>query len=148
MKNEKGITLTSLVIYILVFSMIMTAVGSLSSFFTQNLKRLDTDSISSEEFNKFNTYFIKDVKESKMASVNKNQNNIEIILENGNKYTYVKSENSIYKQSMKIARSIIKFDANIIEENNKKIVKIDIATGTNEKKPNFEKNIKYVLKYW
>ncbi len=148
MRSEKGITLTTLVIYIVVFSAVLALVGSLSSFVYGNLRNLNQDSISSEEFNKFNTYFVKDIKESKLATVQKLDSKVEIILENGSKYTYVKSENAIYKEAVKVARNIIRFNAALKEENNKNVIEIDIATGTNAKEPNFEKDIKYVLKYW
>lgn len=148
MKSEKGITLTSLVIYIIIFSAVLALVSSLSSFVYGNLRNLNSDSISSEEFNKFNTYFVKDIKQSKQATLEKINDKVEITLENGSKYTYIKSENAIYKETVKIARNIIRFNATIKEENNKRIIDIDIATGTNAKDPNFEKNIKYVLKYW
>jgi len=148
MRSEKGITLTTLVIYIVVFSAVLALVGSLSSFVYGNLRKLNQDSISSEEFNKFNTYFVKDIKESKLATVQNTDNKVEIILENGSKYTYVKKENAIYKEAVKVARNIIRFNAVLKEENNKNVIEIDIATGTNAKEPNFEKDIKYVLKYW
>lgn len=155
MKSEKGITLTSLVIYIVIMTAVMALLGSLSNFFYQNLKKIDSSSISSEEFNKFNTYFVKDVKNSKTAIVQNNGQDINIIFENGSKYTYVKNEKAIYKGAVKIARNIVKFNANItefnedVDENEKKtIIDIEIGTGTNAKKINFNKNIKYVLKYW
>ncbi len=150
MKSEKGITLTSLVIYIIVFSAVLALVSSLSSFVYGNLRNLNSDSISSEEFNKFNTYFVKDVKASRGATAKQKANGdgIEITLENGSKYTYVKSENAIYREAIKIARNIIRFNASVKEENSKKLIDIQISTGTNVEKPNFEKNIKYVLKYW
>lgn len=148
MKSEKGITLTSLVIYIIIFSAVLALVGSLTNFINGNIKNLNADSISSEEFNKFNTYFVKDIKESKKVVAEEATDKTEITFDNGSKYTYVKSENAIYKEAVKIARNIIKFNATVKEENNKKLIDIEISTGTNVNKPNFEKNIKYVLKYW
>lgn len=148
MKSERGITLTSLVIYIIVFTGVLALVSSLSSFIYGNIKNLGSDKISSEEFNKFNTYFVKDVKNSKLGTVQSTTSKTEIVLENGCKYTYVNSEKAIYRDTVKIARNILRFNASLKQENSKNVIDIKIATGTNENKPNFEKNIKYVLKYW
>lgn len=149
MKSDKGITLTALVIYVIIFSATITLVSSLSSFIYSNLKELNTDTISSEEFNKFNTYFVQDVKSSRNVKVETSENgNVIITLDNGGKYTYSTEENAIYRGKVKIARNIIKFNANFLQENNKKLVNVNIGTGKNVEEPNFEKTIKYVLKYW
>lgn len=149
MKNEKGITLTALVIYVIIFSATITLVSALSSFIYGNLKELNSDSISSEEFNKFNTYFVQDVKESKNVSVQAEENgNVIITLDNGSRYTYSANENAIYRGKVKIARNIIKFNASLMQENNKKLVNINIGTGKDTQNINFEKSIKYVLRYW
>lgn len=148
MKSEKGITLTSLVIYIIVFSSVLALLSSLSNFVYGNMRKISSDSISSEEFNKFNTYFVKDVKNSKMATVQNDSSQTVITLENGSKYTYVNSEKAIYRDTVKIARNIIKFSASMKQQNNKNLIDVQISTGTNAKEPNFKKNIKYVLRYW
>lgn len=150
MRSEKGITLSGLVIYVIIFSVTITLVSSLTSFIYGNLKNLNSDSISSEEFNKFHTYFVKDIKESKDLTVSNGEasNKVEIVLENGEKYTYNENEKAIYRGSVKVARNIVKFSAQQGKENGKNIVSIAIGTGKNKDNPNFEKNIKYVLKYW
>lgn len=149
MKSEKGITLTALVIYVIIFSATITLVSALSSFIYGNLKELNTETISSEEFNKFNTYFVQDVKSSKNVSVKAEENgDVIITLDSGSRYTYSANENSIYKGKVKIARNIVKFNASALQENNKKLVSINIGTGKNTENANFEKTIKYVLRYW
>ncbi len=152
MKNEKGITLAALVMYVLLFSIAITTLATISNYIFNNLDNISSEQISSEEFNKFNTYFVSDVKKSKVATVDNKENSedLTIKLDGGSTYTYKKSENAIYKDKEKIARNIVSFTANVGQDttNSKNIIEVTIKTGKDEKKPNFEKTIKYVLKYW
>ena len=68
MKSEKGITLTALIIYVLVFTATLGLLANLSNFVYSNLSKINTNSVSSEEFNKFNSYFVQDIKESKQGT--------------------------------------------------------------------------------
>ena len=149
MKNERGITLTALIIYVITFSATLVLLASLSSYIYGNMNTINADKISSEEFNKFNVFFVKDVKESKKGVVNlQTVGDIVITLENGNNYTYKNSEKAIYRNKEKIARNIITFNAESKTENNKSIIEITVSTGKNVENPTFSKTIKYVLKYW
>ena len=151
MKNEKGVTLAILIIYVMVFSITISLLASLSNFIYGNLDNVSSEQISSEEFNKFNTYFISDVKESKKAEVSQNgANGVTIKLESGSVYTYVKEEKAIYKNKEKIARNIIDFTASTSTDttSKKNIIDVSIKTGKDTNKPIFEKSIKYVLRYW
>lgn len=148
MKKEKGVTLIALILYVIIFSITITLLASLSSYVYNNMSNINANSVSSEEFNKFNINFVKDVKESHNAVVNSNANEVIIDFESGNQYTYRKQEQAIYKNKEKIATNILSFSAELTTENNKKIIKVDIATGKNANNPNYNKTIKYVLKYW
>ncbi len=152
MKKEKGITLTALVIYVLIFSIAITTLASLSKYIFNNLGNISSEQISSEEFNKFNTYFIGDVKQSKVATISEDENSNEVVIKLGSGaiYTYKKSEKAIYKNKEKIARNIVGFTAKaeVDETSKKNIIDVTIKTGNNEEKPIFSKTIKYVLRYW
>ena len=97
MKKEKGVTLIALILYVIIFSITITLLASLSSYVYNNMSNINANSVSSEEFNKFNINFVKDVKESHNAVVNSNANEVIIDFESGNQYTYRKQEQSIYK---------------------------------------------------
>lgn len=152
MKNEKGITLVALVMYVILFSIAITILATISSYIFNNLDNISSEQISSEEFNKFNTYFVSDVKKSTVATVESEENSddLTIKLDGGSTYTYKKDEKAIYKDKEKIARNIVSFTAKAEKDDtyNKNTIEINIKTGKNEEKPNFEKTIKYVLKYW
>ncbi len=152
MKNEKGVTLAALVIYVMIFSITIALLASLSSYIYGNLDKISSEQLSSEEFNKFNTYFVGDVKSSSQASVQSDQStgNVTINFGSSTKYTYIKNEKAIYKNKEKIARNIVDFKATYATGNgsNKNTIDVTIKTGKNADKPVFEKNIKYVCKYW
>ena len=149
MKNEKGVTLAALVVYVIVFSVTIALLSSLSSYVFGNLNNINSNAISSEEFNKFNVHFVNDVKKSASVEIENNSaGNLEITFENGNKYTFVLKERAIYKNKEKIARNILNLTASKRVENSKNIIEVSISTGNNESKPTFNKTIKYVLKYW
>ena len=114
-----------------------------------NLKYVNEHSVDVSEFNKFNAYFIKNVKTNEDAEVKSNEDNVQIVFADGDIYQYVKADKSIYKNKQKIAKNIKAFTAekNTNEENNKKYLTINIQIGEAEQK-NYSKNINYVLKYW
>ena len=149
MNSEKGVTLSSLIIYVIVFSLILGLLVPMTTYMYGNISKVGSDSYSSEEFNKFNINFIKDVKENDDARVEKSGNNVKIVFVNGINYNYIANEKAIYRDKVKIASKISTFDAEKIVENktiDKNVLKVKIGTGT--KDTDFGKTIKYVLKYW
>lgn len=155
MKNEKGITLTSLVIYVLIFSATIALLASLSNYIYGNLNKISSEELSSEEFNKFNTYFVEDVKSNSNATISGDTGTGDIIIKfsNNSIYTYKKSEKAIYKNKEKIARNIVDFTAALKSvsatgSKAKNTIEVKIKTGKDESKPVFEKTINYVCKYW
>ncbi len=148
MKKEKGITLIALIMYIIMFSVTIALLAYLSSYIFGNLDNIDSNSISSEEFNKFNVNFVKDVKESRKVNIETKDEETVISFESGTNYTYKPSEKAIYKDKEKIAVNIVSFTAKQGIENNKTVIEVSIATGKDVDNPNYSKTIKYVLRYW
>ena len=65
MKNQKGVTLISLIIYIIVLTIIISILSLVSQSFFNNIKYITEKGKYVSEYNKFNMYFIKDVKNNK-----------------------------------------------------------------------------------
>lgn len=149
MKSEKGITLAVLILYVVIFTIVITILANLSSYIFGNLKYVDNNSIDVSEFNKFNVYFIKDVKNSKEVEIKNSPEMIQITFENGNVYRYVRTEKSIYKNKQKIAKDIQNFGAEKLTDTatNKTYIRTQIEIGAKEEN-NYIKTINYVLKYW
>ena len=154
MKSERGITLVILVIYILMFSVVMGLLATLSNYIYSNLSYVNDNSIDVSEFNKFNMYFIEDIKTNTQAEIKETVSEegkeiLQITFEDGDTYRYVKSEKTIYKNQQKIAKDIIDFNAEQFSnsEKGKKYIEVNIKSGSNDE-ANYEKKIEYVLKYW
>ena len=94
MKNEKGITLTSLVVYVVILFIIIAMFGVIRNSFESSIKDISEDASNESEFNKFNIYFGKDVKtngnKATLNSANK------ITFSSGNSYEYESEGKTIY----------------------------------------------------
>lgn len=147
MKSERGITLTALVIYIGVATIVISMVAMVSSFFFSNIKLIKEQERYAIEFNKFNMFFINDIKSNQKAQVSSTQ----IILEDGTTYSYSANEKAIYRGETKIAKQIEEahFSQKTYQVPNTKTTKILINVQMKiGKEKQFEKTIEYVLKYW
>lgn len=147
MKKENGITLVTLIVYLMIVSAILAALTNLSSHIYKNINKLGIENLSSEEFNKFNVNFVKSVKANKNATVTNNNQNVTIEFGDGTTYNYINGENSIYKNKIKIAKNINYFTAYVQNINNKNVIHVQIGTGKKDTAV-FGKTINYVLKYW
>ena len=151
MKKESGITLVTLIVYLMIVSAILAALTNLSSHVYKNIGKLGSENLSAEEFNKFNVNFIKSVKSNKKATVTNNNQNVTIEFGDGTTYNYINGENSIYKNKIKIAKNINYFTADVQNINNKNVIHVQIGTGKKDTavgNNDFGKTINYVLKYW
>ncbi len=145
MKSEKGITLTSLVIYVIVATLLISCATLLSSYVASNMNQIKYKNKYAPEFNTFNMFFLEDIKKNKSAEVSGSK----ITFENGNMYEYRSEDEGIYKNNTKIAEQIknVEFSSNTIKVMNttKQVITVNITIGT---KDSFTKEIEYVLKYW
>ena len=138
MKSQKGITLTSLVIYIMLLFVIVGMLATVTASFRSNIKEINKEGTKNTEIDKFNIYFLKEVKKQG-NEIDKISDN-EILFTMGNKYTF-KDDNSIYlNDNIKIAENIEKcsFSNNLV--NGKTVVVVTIKARDSE-----EKEIEYVL---
>jgi len=108
MRNNKGITLTSLIIYVIGMTIVVATIATLTSFFYKNIDVADINvdttqytkfsSIFSREFNRENNSVI----ECKTLEDGTNY----IIFSSGNQYTYDSESKSIYRNSVKICNNV------------------------------------------
>ena len=165
MKNQKGITLLALVIYIIVATIIISTIAFMSSKFYSNVEIIKNEDKYAVEFNKFNMFFINDVKSYNDAQVEPTK----ITFENGAVYELKGTD--IYRDDTIIASQIqaVEFTEGEYEVVNndepeasitKKLINVhltigkQITEGTSQEKldkalyTRFDKTIEYVLKYW
>ena len=147
MKQEKGITLTSLIIYMILLTFAVSMLAMISDMFFNNTKYITESGKYISEFNKFNMYFIEDAKKNKNTyEVSDHQ----ITFEDGTVYTYYESpDNSIYRNKVKICTNIIycKFTKTEQKQNNitKNLIQVHIAIKSSKL---FEVKNEYTLRYW
>ncbi len=145
MKCEKGITLTALVIYVIVFVFIIGIVSTVTSYFYNNVINFDETTKSYVEINKFNMYFLQDIKSNDVIFKNfikKDEVNTGITLYNTKNFetvSYNFENNSIYRNGILISKNIknVKIE---IEDN--KVLSIFIQT---EGTAGYAKTIKYSI---
>ena len=147
MKNEKGITLVSLIIYLIFLSFSISMLLIMTRDISFGTTSIYDSAQGVGSFNSFNTSFIQDVKSSESCKVEKDSNgNIRITLSNGSIYTYVTNEKTIYRNSIKISTNISEFEVTYNDESKKNIV-VKITIG-DSKTYLYGKKIRYVFKYW
>lgn len=149
LKSEKGITLLSLSIYIVVMLIVVGILTTISKFFYGNLNIVKDSAKYSSEFDKINTSLISDVKANKHVNVD-NTNKI-IIFEDGTTYKYNESDEGIYRGQTKIASHVTHFSVSkrqlVIDNVDKEILTINVVIGSSEKNL-INKQIDYTLRYW
>lgn len=147
MKSEKGVTLTSLVIYVIIATMLISSLALFSSFFFSNMSQVKEQDQYALEFNKFCMFFILDVKNNKSATVTDKK----VVFEDGTIYEYKESEKAVYRNDKKISKRIqsVKFTSPVegykVKNTTKQTITVDISIGRNK---TFNDSIEFTLKYW
>lgn len=111
MKDQKGITLISLIIYIILMTFVVAGVTSITASFRSNINEYDTTAESAVEFSKFNMYLLNDIKGKNVKIYGTvNEREFQLQYDNGDgKYTYVKysmQNNAIYRNSVKVCDNV------------------------------------------
>lgn len=144
MKSEKGVTLSALVIYIAVLTVVIGGMALLSSYFYNNMHLVKDDASYVVEYNKFNMFFVQDVKNNSNATI---ENNV-IKFDDGTTYEY--KSNSIYRNDKEIATNVKSATFNLatydVKNTTKNLIAVNLNIGDGEKE--YQKEIEYVLKYW
>lgn len=99
MKKEQGITLTALVIYVIVMIIAIGVISTIINQFYKNTNSIEADTKEILEFNKFSTYFLKEVK-TKGNKVDTIISDKYILFETGNSFSL--SGNKIYYNNVEI----------------------------------------------
>lgn len=146
MKSNKGITLTSLIIYIIVLMLVLGILSVISRFFYRNLGYVEDLGDYVSEYNKFNMFFLEDAKKNK-SIISISNDNKQITFGDGTVYTYKSGEDkSIYRNKVKVCRNV---ESCMFEkkenDNDKDIISVQIYMD-NSSLVKFSTD--YVLRYW
>ena len=114
MKNNRGITLTSVIIYVIGLIVVVGTISTITTYFYKNIKVDEINDDSNTQYTQFSSVFLKEInKEGNYVVETKTEkdenNNITssyIIFGTGNQYTFLSSNHSIYKNKVKICENI------------------------------------------
>ena len=148
MRSEKGITLVSVIVYVIAMLIIILVITVLTSYFYKNVDINSTSENLSQQYTRFNTYFTEEVNKKgnnildigETESTTGNSPQKYIVFSSGNQYTFIPANKSIYINSVKIAEDIENCTFEEIKEDDKTKVKVTIQ-GAN----NFERVTTYTL---
>ena len=136
--SDRGVTMTSLIIYIIGMTIIVGIVATITTYLQNNVNEFGENSDNISQILNFNMYFLEDVKLLNNKVINVQKNNEQITFLNGNTYTF--NENAIYYNNVKICEDIESVRFELDNQNN--ILQVLIKTKS---KPPFEKTFQYVM---
>lgn len=127
MKQERGITLISLTVYIIVMTIVIAVVGVVSGAFVKSMKSTKSTTDPITEYTAFNSYFSDEINHKGIQIRECNTNYI--VFSNGVQYTFVNENSGIYRNYVKIAKDVEEciFKENI--KNGKTVVDVKIKVG-------------------
>lgn len=99
MKSNKGITLTSLVIYIIGLVIVIALMGNFTGYFYKNLKDVTIKQSAEEQYSKFLSYITKDANSNNLTYVQSGVGNKDCVIfkfNDGTEHQYIFYDENIY----------------------------------------------------
>lgn len=138
MKNEKGVTLISLTVYIIVMALVVGVLSIITTFFYKNTIDIkDIDPIT--EYITFNTFITDEINHSNIKVLECKDNYI--VFSNGVQYTFIPANKGIYRNKVKICRGIENCSFETGKEGENDVVRVVFKAQGQSKK-----NMSYTLK--
>jgi len=126
MKKNRGITLISLIVYIILAIIVISMLTVLSTHFKNNIGDLDISTVHDIEFDKLNLQLLKEVKTENNYIDEEQTTSTKLVFTNGNTYTY--ESDAIYlNDNIKIAENIEVFSSEFSKENSKQKIKVTVT---------------------
>ena len=120
MSNNRGITLVSLIAYIILAIMVIGMLTTISIHFKNNLSAVTDASAKHTEFDKLNLQLLKETK-TEDNLIDTSQTTVKkVVFSNGNTYTYLADDKTVYlNDNIKIAENISSCSFSVTEVNNR-----------------------------
>ena len=143
MKSQKGVGLTSVIVYIIVMVFVLGIVSVFTNFFYKNVDEVGGDIDTMQEYTRFTSFCIKDIGGQGIEVLDCQRTGEEnyIVLSNGVQYTF--KNNGIYRDKVKVCEGI--FDLYFEDEqteSGKNLVKVYYTLNEGDQ----EKTNTYTLK--
>lgn len=131
MKSQKGITLISLTIYVIVMAIVIGVIAIVTGVFFKSLQqsKFYTDPIA--EYTAFNSYFSEEVNHPGLKILNCEDNYV--AFDNGIVYTFSEENQGIYRNQVKICKDIEQCTFSETIKNGKQVVEVRIKAGSQDR---------------
>lgn len=149
LKSCKGITLTSLVIYVIVLMVVIALMSGFSGYFNKNINQITIKEESNEQFTRFLAYLTKDINNENINFAKTGQeNDIEYIIikfEENEEHQYLYKKDSIYyinegkNKKIRICNNVNSCDFEY--DNTNKILTVNIIINNEEYSKSLNVNI-------
>lgn len=131
-KQNRGITLMVLIIYMILTTIIIGILATLTVNFRRNINNVNEKTSYETEFDKINLQMIQETKIEKNFIDKTTITNTSITFANGNTYSYSAEDKAIYlNNNIKIAENITDIDFNIQQENGRQKLVVTVKIGDN-----------------
>lgn len=134
MKSNKGITLTSLIIYVIGMIIVMASISTLTTFFYKNIDITAINDNTTTQYTKFLSSFTEEINNKNNSIIDCKTNYI--IFSSGNQYTYKEENKAIYKNKVKICSNVEKCKFSYKYQDSQYTVNIEFKAGNIDKTGN------------
>ena len=104
MKMQKGVTLVSLTIYIIVMTIVISVISMISTYFFKNTKNILKDIEPITEQTRFSSFFTEEVNRSNSKILACDEHYV--VFDDGVQYTFVPENKGVYRNQVKICRGV------------------------------------------
>ena len=125
MKQDSGVTLTSLIIYVIAMVMVVAIVGTLTTLYYRNVDNLMDNTEQAKEYTTFNSYFTNEINKKENKVLEDISSSNKIIFSSGNQYTFVGE--AIYMNQVLICKYVKSCEFNY--NNTTKQITVNITIG-------------------
>ena len=147
MKNFKssarGVTLMTLVVYIISLIFAIAILTIVTSYFRANLDKMKKNTLDIAEHDKFNSYFLEETKRMNNEAYEPREDGKVIEFTSGNRYQYVPSEFAVYRvsvnENIKIAERVTNCKFIMSKQDEKVIITVKMNVG------NENRTVEYVM---
>lgn len=144
-KNNKGVTLAALVIYMILLIIVLAVLTTITTFFRSNIGNIISPPRYLSEYNKFIMFFAVDVKNYDSATVTSDT----IEFENGPTYRF--KDNCVFRNDVMVSKNVIGCDFSLsnytVDTTIKNIITVNMKIGSNDE-DSMQKSIDFTMKYW
>lgn len=130
MKSQKGVTLISLTVYIIVMVIVVASIAVISTYFYTNRNTISNKINPMTEYTQFSSFFSEEVNHRNIKVLECKGNYI--VFDNGVQYTFVEENKGIYRNKVKITSDVESCQFQYEIKNGKNVVTVKLRIGTAE----------------